>query len=83
MVSSHHSQFHHNYWKEGQVQPKMLVNIIDGSLYIKITLRIELRPPNPSCGIGVMMVEDSVISTTDNQDFCSILVIQHFPLILP
>ena len=44
----------------------MLAYIRLTSPYVKITQRIELRPPNPSCGIGTTMIEDSAISTTYN-----------------
>ena len=57
---------HHNYWKEGQEQPKMIAYTIVASPYIKITPRIEPRPPNPSCDIDTTMIEDSAISTTYN-----------------
>ena len=57
---------HHYYWKEGQEQPKMIAYTIVASPYVKITPRIELRPPNPSCNIGTTMIEDSAISTTYN-----------------
>src|SRR5215216_651976 len=57
---------HHNYWKEGQEQPKMIAYTIVASPYVKITPRIEPRPPNPSCNIGTTMIEDSAISTTYN-----------------
>src|SRR5215208_2026252 len=57
---------HHNYWKEGQEQPKMIAYTIVASPYVKITPRIEPRPPNPSCDIDTTMIEDSAISTTYN-----------------
>ena len=57
---------HYNYWKEGQDKPKMIAYIIVASPYVKITPRIELRPPNPSCNIGTTMIEDSAISTIYN-----------------
>ena len=57
---------HHYYWKESQEQPKMIAYTIVASPYVKITPRIELRPPNPSCNIGITMIENSVILITYN-----------------
>lgn len=57
---------HHNYWKEGHDNLRWLVYTIVAKPYVKVTPRIELWPPNPSCDIGTTMVEDTAISTTYN-----------------
>ena len=44
----------------------MIAYTIVASPYVKITPRIELRPPNPSCDIDTTMIKDSAISTTYN-----------------
>src|SRR5215216_5916576 len=72
-----------NYWREGQEQPKMIAYTIVVSPYVKITPRIEPRPPNPSCDIDTTMIKDSAISTTYNLRLCSIQVIQCLPLTYP
>ena len=65
MVPHLHSHSSH-YWKEGHEQPKVIVYTIVAKPYVKITQRIELRPPNPSSDIGITMIEDSAISITYN-----------------